>query len=441
MKKVAIFLLTIVYAGMGQQKLSLEEAIRVGLSNNKLAQISSARAEGADARAGEARAALLPSVRFEGSYRRLSDVDPFRVQIPGVPTPIVISPVVLDNYTTRVSLQQPIFTGFKLRSNARSAEYLAQAAAAETKNDRADVVLSIISAYWTVYQARETKKAADENVARLESYVKDGENMLKAGMLTRGDLLRLQVQLSNGRLTQIDAANDARLAEMNCDNVLGLPLETSLELTSSPVAPVQGITVTPTEGIQSMTMRALQDRPDIRATASRLEAARAGVAAVNGNWWPQVFLSGSYYYSRPNSRWFPTRDEWKGTWDLGVVVQLDLWNWGTTLRQTEQASAALRQQELLYAQMTDNAILDVTRAELQVRRAREKVEVALLAVDQADENLRIMQQRFKSGTATPTELLDAEVALLQAMTGRTGALIENAVADARLAKSIGGLNN
>jgi outer membrane protein TolC len=91
--------------------------------------------------------------------------------------------------------------------------------------------------------------------------------------------------------------------------------------------------------------------------------------------------------------------------------------------------------------MKDNVTLDVTQAELQVRRAKAKVEVALLAVDQADENLRIMRQRFKSGTATPTELLDAEVALLQATTGRTGAMIERAIADARLSKSVGGLTN
>lgn len=441
MKKVALLLLTSVCVGMGQQKLSLDEAIRVGLAHNKLAQISVARAEGADARAGEARAALLPSLKFEGSYRRLSEVDPFQVQLPILPAPIMISPVVLDNYTSRISLQQPIFTGFKLRSNARSAEYLALAAAADTKNDRSDVVLSIVNAYWGLLQARETRKTVDENVVRLESYVKDGENMLKAGMLTRGDLLRLEVQLSNSRLTQIDAANDAQLAEMNCNNVLGLPLDTSLELTSSPSVPPERFTISPAEGVKSLTMRALQDRPDLRAIESRVEAARAGVAAAKGNWWPQVFFSGSYFYSRPNSRWFPTRDEWKGTWDLGVVVQFDLWNWGATLRQAEQAGATLRQQELLYTQMKDNTILDVTRAELQVRRAKAKVEVALLAVEQADENLRIMRQRFKSGTATPTELLDAEVALLQATTGRTGAIIEKAIADARLSKSVGGLTN
>src|SRR5512146_1361357 len=149
---IAAFLLSTAAEGQTVTRLTLEQAIALGRERSRTLKASSARAEGASARADEASSGLLPSVKFDGSYRRLSDVPPFAVSIPFWPTPIVISPTVLNNYTLRGSIQQPIFTGFRLRSNVRAAELLAEAAAFDRKNDEADLVLGITVAYWTLCQ-------------------------------------------------------------------------------------------------------------------------------------------------------------------------------------------------------------------------------------------------------------------------------------------------
>jgi len=433
-KMVLVVCLGVAAAAPAQRKLALEEAIALGAANNRVARIAEARAEGAAARAAEAGAARLPSLKADASYRRLSEVDPFRIQLPMMPQPVEVSPVVLDTYTSHLGLQQPLFTGFRLQSNVRAARALASAAEADVRGERADLTLAIVSAYWALHQAREVRHALDENVARLESYRKDSESMSKAGLVTRADLLKIEVQLSNARIAQMDAVNDAQLAEMNCCLVLGLPLETSLELTSRP-----GEGRAFSGELADFQARALADRPDLVATASRVEAARASVTAAKGGWWPQLFFGANYYYSRPNGRVFPTRNEWLGTWDLGVSLSLDLWNWGATLRQVEQAEATLRQQELQLEQMKEGAKLEVTRAHLQAAQAGRKLEVARLAVEQAEEALRITRDRYRQSLATPSELLDAEVALLQAQIGRSGATIEQEVAQARLAKAVGSL--
>ena len=210
MKWIVVFMVMItpMLSGQTLQRLTLEDAIKMGEEKNKTLPISSAKAEAASSKSSEAHAGLLPSLKFAGGYTRLSDVPPFQIQPPGSPVPITIAPTVLDNYNIRVSLQQPIFTGFKLRNNARSAEYLAQATAFDFRNDKNDLILNIAGAYWSLYLALETKKFVDENVARLDSYRNDTENLLKAGMATRNDLLKVEVQLSNAKLSQIDAAND-----------------------------------------------------------------------------------------------------------------------------------------------------------------------------------------------------------------------------------------
>jgi outer membrane protein TolC len=437
MKRVVLLLLIAAgsVAAQTRDTLTLEDAVALGLANSRTLRASAERVAGAEARASEIHAGMLPSLKFEGSYRRLSDVDPFLVQLPILPQPIEISPTVLDNTSLRLGLQQPLFTGFRLLSNAQAADRLAEASISDHATDRADLVLNITAAYWTLYQTRETERFVADNVRRLKGYVQDIGNLLNAGMATRNDALKMDVQLSTARLSLIDARNDVQLAVMNLNTLLGRPVEAPLVPSSLPGV-VQDSSST---SVDLLTAAALAVRPDLRALSSRVEASRASVRAAQAGWWPQLSLGANYYYSRPNQRYMPTRDEFKGTWDVGVMVTMDIWNWGQTARQTDQAGAALRQNELMYEQMRDGVALDVHRAALQVQAARERVDVANLGLEQAGENLRVSTDRFRRGLVTVSELRDAELALLQATITQSGARVEAEISRTRLARSLGNL--
>lgn len=421
-------------------QLTLNDAMRIGRENSRTMRVSAARVDAARGKAGSAGATLLPSLKLEGSYRRLSDVPPFEVQLPILPHPIVVSPTILDNYTLRLSLQQPLFTGFKLRGNARAAEALAEASERDNVNDRDDLDLMIATAYWTLYQTQETRKFADENVTRLTTYLRDTENLMKAGMATRNDFLKIQLQLNTGRLMQIDALNDVQVATMNLNNVMSQPLDTAIRLVSVPGEKRDADSAL-TSGASlagaGLTATALRERHDVQALESRVEASRAGLMAARGNWWPQLFLSANYYYSKPNARYLPALAEFKDSWDVGVTMQFDLWNWGQTGYESDQAQAAMVQNQTLLDQLKENVTLEVRRQLLAWRRAQEKVEVTRLGVDQAEENLRTFDDKFRSGAATSTDLLDANVSLLQARTNLTGALVEQELALARLRRAAG----
>jgi outer membrane protein TolC len=191
---------------------------------------------------------------------------------------------------------------------------------------------------------------------------------------------------------------------------------------------------TPTPILVDMAMK---NRPDLLGMKSRVEASRSSVTAAQGGWWPQIALTANYFYSRPNARYLPTKDEFKPTWEVGVAMQFDIWNWGTTAHQTEQASSQLRQTEYLLAQMKDNAALEVKRYQLGVERATKRIDVAREAIEQAEENARSTNEKYKNGLATSTDMLDASLAVLQARTSYTGALVEHEIALARLNKSVG----
>jgi outer membrane protein TolC len=442
--KRALLVTLLISAGARSQTpvdLSLEDALNSGKENSRMLHVAVLKADAAAAKAQEARTALLPTIKFDGSYRRLSDITPFALTFaPLIPTPIEINPNIPNVYNLRVGLQEPLFAGFRLQSNAGAAGYLADAAEAERKGGEADLVLTIVNAYWSLYQTIQVKKFVDENVARLKSYRADTQNLMKTGMATRNDLLKIDLQLSNARLAQVDAENDVDVAMMNLNNVLGQPADRPLHITSTPAMPAREDSLSVMPDVlpaDSLVGRAMTGRDDLAAMQSRVEASRLGVTAAQAGWWPQVNLTANYAYARPNQRYLPAVDKFKGTWEVGIGMQFDIWNWGTTLYQTDQARSQLLQNELLLDQLRDNAALEVRRSRLAVVRAAKRITVAHEAINQADENARTTDEKYRNGLATSTDVLDASLAVLQARTNATGALVEHEITLARLRKAVG----
>lgn len=422
-----------------QDSLTVDAAVQLALENNKALHSSWRKVEAADARLGELNASRLPSLKLQGAYVRLSDIDPFTVQVPPTLTPVTLSPVVLNTYSLKLTLQQPLFTGFRLDNSVSAAEYSANAAQHDYSKDKAELTYSTKAAYWNLFKAIEVKRVVRENVEQTKAHLADVKHLMEQGLATRNDLLKVEVQLSSSQLLEIDAVNGVKIAMMTLDNLMGLPLETEIQL----VANVAGITF-PLEpksndsaSLTQLVQKALPSRSEIKAMESRLLASEATVRAARGGWYPQIYLIGNYYYARPNLRILPTKDEFKNTWDVGVSASFDIWNWRTTTHQTTQAEAALAETQDALAQLRDGIALEVTQNYLEVTKAKEKILVASRGVEQAEESYRITKAKFAAGLATNTDLLDGEVALLQAKTNNVTAIVDYELAKERLTKSVG----
>lgn len=432
---VSLALLLIAQTAPAQQTLTVSECIRIGLENSKVLHASLMKTRSADAKVGEANAARLPSLKLSGTYTRLSDIAPFEVALPfppPAPARFTLSPAILNNTSARLTLQQPLFTGFRLESSADLARFSAQAAQQDYDRDRADLIYDIQNAYWGLFKTLAFKRVVDENVSQVQAHLKDARNLYQQGLITNNDVLKVQVQLSDARLTQIHAKNAVRLATVGLNNLIGLPLDTEISLAS-------GVERQPRQfaDLAPLIEKALESRPEVKALESRVKAGEAGVALTRSGQLPQVYLIGDYSYARPNPRVLPAQDRFKGTWDLGVAVSLDLWNGRTTAHQAEQARAQLVQAQDALAQLRDGIRLEVTQAFLTLLEAEERIEVAEQGVQQAEENHRVTSARFKAGLALNSDLLDAEVALLRAKTNYTQTLVDYELAQARLQKVIG----
>jgi len=428
-------------SAFAQTKITVDEAIQIGLKNSKSLHASAMNTDYNESKRSEAKTQMLPSLRFNGTYTRLSSIPAGQFMIPansfapGVPQADVVStlsPALQNNYVTRFTAQQMLFSGFRVENSIRVANYNAKAAQEQYSSTKKDLIYNVKNAYWNLFKAQQISKMVDENVEQIKAHLKDAQNLFANGMITTNDVLKVEVQLSTAELAQIDAKNAVQLSMIALNNVMGLPLETQIELSSQ-------IEYKPKDAgeLKPILETAMQNHADVKAMQYRVKAGQAGVSLARGGWYPTIALVGNYNYNRPNTRYFPTKDKFRDTWDVSVNVSFDIWNWGTAAKQTDQAQSQLAQAEDALGQLKDGITLDVTQSYLNVQQAKDRIAVAEKSVKLAEENYRITSQRFKSGVALNSDLLDAEVALLQAKTNYTQTLVDYELAQAKLQKSVG----
>jgi len=170
---------------------------------------------------------------------------------------------------------------------------------------------------------------------------------------------------------------------------------------------------------------------------ARVKASEAGLTSARGGWWPQIYLVGNYNYNRPNQRYFPATDDFKDSWDVSVAVSFDLWNWNQTGHQTTQAQAQLAQAQEGLSMTKDGITLEVTQSYLNIQKSKRTKDCFGTGRQSSRRELPYDRRIYKQGLVANSELLDAEVALLQAKLNLTQSLVDYELAIAQLSKAIG----
>lgn len=418
---VATLLLWTSSAG-AQERLTLEEAIARGLQQSaRLAELQAREAAAGAAEQGRG-AARLPVVAALAGYTRTNHVDEFSIVAPGVP-PRVIYPDVPDNLRARIDLQWPIYTAGRLDALERAARAERRAAAEDIETARADLRLEITRAFWALVTARESERVLDRSVKNLDVHLGDLRARLDQGLIPPNDVLTAEAQRSRRQGLLIEASNTRALAEADLRRLIG---------GTGPVVPVEP--AAPGE-IPAGTHERV--RPERRALDQRLDAARERERAVEAHGKPQISFAAGYDYARPNARIFPRSERWKDSWDASVNASWTLWDGGRRAAERAEAAAIARATEARRTDFDRSAAFEVEARRLDLESARALITAADAGIRAAEEARRVVDERFRAGVVTSTDVLDAELAVLQAHLDRTRAVASARLAEARLIRALG----
>lgn len=394
------------------KSLSLDEAVTLGVQNSKQLVLSRAKIESAAASLQQSKDKRLPEASISGSYLRVSKPTLAILFNTGASAgggttegePAAASPKVSEAMYALANASYTLFDGFKTSKAIQSAKYLQKAAELDAENDRQQVVQNIIAAYSNLYKANEGVVLVKENLKQSHQRSLDFANLEKNGLMARNDLLKAQLQESNIQLSLLDAESDLHIANTNMDLLLGLPTETNLMLDTLSFSQAQDAQTLP-----YWEQQAMDNRSDFQSLFYHEKAAIANIKSARGGYFPTLSITGGYVaLNVPNA--IRVTDAWNGGIGLRYSIS-SLWKTGANVN---GAKAQLQQVQASLAMLTDNLKLQINRAYETYILSLKKIEVFEQAVVQANENFKILKNKYNNSLATTTDLLDADVQQLQA---------------------------
>ncbi len=391
------------------RQLSLDEAIQLSLDNSKNLKVSQAKIDQAAAELSEARLRQYPDLKISGSYLRVNqpNID-MKAKLGGSgqgegsssASEIKVDQVAYGMATASL----PLFSGLRIRSGIESAKYLKRAAELDAQQDKDEVIQNTIAAYYNLYKAQAALGLVEENLKQAQQRVKDFSNLEQNGLMARNDLLKAQLQESNVELALVDAQHARDIANFNMDLMLGLNEQTELKLDAGGLGRTYKI-----ESLQAWEDKALASRSDYQALQQRQLASKAGIKAAKGEYYPSLALSGGYVAAD-----IPNFLTVTNALNVGVGLSYNIASLYKNGAKVKQAKAREQQLHWSSMQLNDGIRMEIHQAYQNYLESVKKIEVYRKAVEQARENYRITKNKYDNALVTTTDLLDADVAQLQA---------------------------
>jgi len=187
----------------------------------------------------------------------------------------------------------------------------------------------------------------------------------------------------------------------------------------------------------ALVTEALGQRPELTALSLRADSVDARLSAIAATRKPMVAFASGYDVANPNPRIFPRQDAWQGSFDISLNVSWNVWDSGRAAAERTEAQAsatALRERK---ADTESQIRADVQKQLVELASSRAALVPAGLAVTAAEETRRVVDDRYEAGVATTLDVLDAQLAVLQAALDRTRVLADIRLSEARLARILG----
>lgn len=439
MKKTLITLVFAVYPlGAQDPVLALGDAVRLALDKNKSVEASVAARNAAETRVSQARSGLLPKVNYSESWTR-SDNPVFvfsslltqhQFGAENFQIGPLNRPDFLNNFQSQLTADQVLYDAGQTKHAIRSAELTKDVAAEDGRRTQMEVITGVIRAYYDALLSADQLTATVQAMRSAQADLGRAENIRAAGMSTDVDTLSIRVHLASVREQQIRREADVEVARAALNDAIGLPLDAPHSLTS-PLVPL----VAPEGSLGDRENSAIAQRPEARQAKLATSLAKTQAATARGNLLPQVTLHGAFEADRQR---FVTGGG--DNWLVSVGLRWNLFNGFGDKARIEESEFALKRSLAEEARAGSAIRLQVHRAYADLHAATQQIEVAKAAVAEAEESLRITQNRYEAGISNVTDLLRTETTVLEARTRHLAAVRDQRIAAAQLELAAGTLS-
>ncbi|HTX39676.1 MAG TPA: TolC family protein [Bryobacteraceae bacterium] len=437
MQKTLLLLILWPFPAGAQDAMSLNDAVRLALQRNKSVEASVASQSAAQVRVAEARGGRLPKVNYSESWDR-SDNPVFvfsslltqhQFGEQNFQVGPLNRPDFLNNFQSQLTADQTLYDAGETRHMVRSAELTKDLIAEEGRRTRMDVIAGVIKSYYDALLSAEQFNVTNQAMRSAQADLERAQAVHAAGMSTDVDVLSIRVHMAGVREQQIRSAADLNVARAALNDALGLPLDAEHTLTTA-LTPLP----LPENLLADYEKNALTERPEARQAKLATSLAETRADAAHSTLLPQVGVHAAFEADR--QRFY---DRGGANWLVSIGLRWNLFNGFSDKALIAESTFTVRQKQAEQQRAGSAIQLQVRRAYADLRAAAQRIEVAQASVAEAEETLRITQNRYATGLSGVTDLLRTETAVLEARTRRVAAIHDQRIAAAMLELAAGTL--
>lgn len=419
------------------QSLTLGEAVAAALNHNP--QVTAARhAEAAAAhKIVAARSGLLPQVYASETYNHTNSplwafgtkLNQGVIQSSDFNPDALNDPDPVDNFATALSMSWNLYDGGRTWRGWDQARQGEKIAAFALQRSQQQVMAQAGEAYVGLLLAGENHTVVVQALETAQAHMKLVRDRFRAGLAVKSDVLRAQVRIADLEQQRLMADSQIQVAQAMLHAAMGQPDSGRIV----PVTPIDRYL--PTEGtLDQWIQQALDRRLELKQVAAQEAIAAKEISRARAGHLPTLALQGNYEI---NSEDF---NDSQDNYTVGAVLSMNLYSGSRISAQTAAARADLSKVQARRKAMELGVRVETQRAFYQAQSTWKSIAVARQAVDQAEEALRIVANRYSGGLLTIVDLLDAQTALQQARTHHFKAMHDYRVARIELALAAGTIN-
>jgi outer membrane protein TolC len=401
-----------------QQPLTLEKSIQIALERNLKLHSATEGIVGSEFRQAAAKTDFLPKWTGEYSYTRYNS-----------PTSIGNAGKDRDLSNFNTSIKQPLFAGGSIISNYRLEKLGVDLSKTNVEVVKRDIVLQVREGYFNILRAEKFLAVAQQAVKQFEAQLEVTKAFFEVGIVPKNDLLQAEVKLANARQGLVKAENDLAVARASFNTLLRREINTPLSVVD--ILQYKPFPLRFEESLEE----ALQKRPEITTAGLNIDQARENVKIAQSGFFPTINLTGNY--GRTSEEVGLMGDLRSEKWTVQALATFTLWDWKKTASKVGENKVKVTQTEDSKVQLVEGVTLEVKQDYLNMLQAEKSIGVAEKAIEQAEENLRMNEERYKYQVATATDVLDAVTLLAQIRVNYYSSLSDFNIAKARLERAMG----
>lgn len=377
--------------------LSVQALFDLGVENNLQLAASRLKEQMATERLSTAHMALYPDIEVGLKGGVLGQPVVFQNGLSNPTRPD--TPDWQQNYA--IDFSQPLYQGGRIKYAIRQADLEKEIASLQTHVSKADLKLVLLEQYLNLFSLYKQCKVLNRNIEESEHRLKDIRQMKEEGLITNNDVLRSEMQLTNNRLSLTETQNNIRLVSQRLDILLGqnenliiFPDTTLLEQTYT------------TNEYDTYLQQAFSADPSMLLLQKQTELAENNVRLIRAEQRPKLSLTASNTLARPVSR--TMADMYNNNWNIGLSLSYPLSSLYRNKHRMNEARLGIVLSQNAQEQQKQHIQTTVQEALLKHHEAVSRVKSLQLSVRQAEENFRIMNNRYLNQLAILTDLLDAD---------------------------------